>query len=119
MRFEDWLELLVSPDGKSVLCCNHSKVAIEAFDAYLTNFAVSAALLQQGEEPLHATVVETRWSRCGTFGTQWRGKVDACGPFDQPRLGSCHRRYAKNNISGQRSFCTPRGRSAKIVFAIR
>jgi hypothetical protein len=74
MRFEDWLELLVSPDGKSVLCCNRSNVAIEAFDAYLTNFAVSAALLQQGEEPLHATVVELSGRAVGLLGPSGAGK---------------------------------------------
>ena len=70
-RWEDCLELLVSPDGKSVLCGNRSNVPLEAFDAYLTNFAVSAALIQQGEEPLHATVVAT--GDCGV------GLVGPCG----------------------------------------
>ena len=74
MRWEDWLELLVSPDGKSVLCGNRSNVALEAFDAYLTNFAVSAALLQQGEEPLHATVVEIDDRAVGLVGPSGAGK---------------------------------------------
>jgi hypothetical protein len=74
MRWEDLLELLVSPDGKSVLCGNRSNVALEAFDAYLTNFAVSAALLQQGEEPLHATVVEIDDRAVGLMGCSGAGK---------------------------------------------
>jgi hypothetical protein len=74
MRWEDWLELLVSSDGKSVLCGNRSHVALEAFDAYLTNFAVSAALLQQGEEPLHATVVEIGDRAVGLVGPSGVGK---------------------------------------------
>ena len=74
IRWEDWLELLVSPDGKSVLCGNRSGLALEAFDAYLTNFAVSAALLQQGEEPLHATVVETGDRAVGLVGPSGTGK---------------------------------------------
>jgi hypothetical protein len=74
MRWEDWLELLVSPDGKSVLCGNRSDLALEAFDAYLTNFAVSAALLQQGEEPLHATVVEIGDRAVGLMGPSGAGK---------------------------------------------
>ncbi len=70
-RWEDCLELLVSPEGKSVLCGNRSNVPLEAFDAYLTNFAVSAALIQQGEEPLHATVV--------AIGDRAVGLVGPCG----------------------------------------
>ena len=74
MRWEHWLELLVSPDGKSVLCGNRSNVALEAFDAYLINFAVSAALLQQGEEPLHTTVVEIGDRAVGLVGPSGAGK---------------------------------------------
>jgi hypothetical protein len=74
VRFEDCLELLISPNGKSVLCGNLSNVALEAFDAYLTNFAVSAALLQQGEEPLHATVVEIDDRAVGLVGPSGAGK---------------------------------------------
>jgi hypothetical protein len=33
-------------------------LVLESFEAYLTTFAISAALLQRGEEALHATVVE-------------------------------------------------------------
>jgi hypothetical protein len=74
MRWEGCLELLVAPDGKLVLCGNRSNVALEAFDAYLTNFAVSAALLQQGEEPLHATVVEIGARAVGLVGHSGAGK---------------------------------------------
>jgi hypothetical protein len=74
MRWEDWLELLISPDGKSVLCGNRSNVALEAFDAYLTNFVVSAALLQQGEEPLHTTVIEIGDRAVGLMGPSGIGK---------------------------------------------
>jgi hypothetical protein len=74
MQWEGWLELLVSSDGKSVFCGNRSNVALEAFDAYLTNFAVSAALLQQGEEPLHATVVEIDDHVVGLLGPSGAGK---------------------------------------------
>jgi hypothetical protein len=74
IRWEDWLELLVSPDGKSVLCGNRSDLPVEAFDGYLTNFAVCAALLQQGEEPLHATVVEIGDRAVGLMGPSGAGK---------------------------------------------
>jgi hypothetical protein len=74
MQWENWLQLLVSSDGKSVFCENCSNVALEAFDAYLTNFAISAALLQQGEEPLHATVVEIDNRVVGLLGPSGAGK---------------------------------------------
>ena len=74
MRWEHCLELLVSADGKSVLCGNRSNVPLKAFDAYLTNFAVSAALLQQGEETLHTTVVEIGDRAVGLVGPCGAGK---------------------------------------------
>jgi serine kinase of HPr protein (carbohydrate metabolism regulator) len=74
MGWEHWLELLVSSDGKSVLCGNRSNSSLEAFDAYVTNFAVSAALVQQGEEPLHATVVEIGDRVVGFLGRSGAGK---------------------------------------------
>jgi hypothetical protein len=74
MRWEDWLELLVSPDGRTVLCGNRSDSTLENFDSYLINFAVSAALLQQGEEPLHATVAAMDDCTVGLIGPSGAGK---------------------------------------------
>jgi hypothetical protein len=74
LRWEHCLELVVSADGKSVVCGNRSNAPLEAFDAYLTNFAVSAALLQQGEEPLHATVVDIGDRAVGLVGPCGAGK---------------------------------------------
>src|ERR1700730_19343195 len=58
MRWKDWFDFLISSDGRRVLCRNLSDRTLDSFEAYLTNFAVSAALVQQGEETLHATVVD-------------------------------------------------------------
>lgn len=74
LRWEHSLELLVAPDGKSVLCGNLSNLRLEAFDAYLVNFAVGAALLHQGEEPLHATVVNIGEGTIGLLGPSGAGK---------------------------------------------
>jgi hypothetical protein len=74
MRWEDWFEFLVSRDGRLVICGNLSNVPLESFEAYLTNFAVSAALLQQGEEPLHATVVDLGGRVVGLVGPSGIGK---------------------------------------------
>jgi hypothetical protein len=74
MRWAEWFEFLVSPNGRRVLCSNLSNVALEAFEAYLTNFAVSAALVQLGEEPLHSTVVNIGGRAIGLLGTSGSGK---------------------------------------------
>ena len=81
MRWENCLELLVSADGKTVACGNLSNHPFEAFDAYLSNFAVSAALLQQGEEPLHATVVAKGDDAVGFIGASGRGKSTLAAHF--------------------------------------
>lgn len=74
MRWGTWFEILVSPNGRRVLCNNLSDMPLESFEAYLTNFAVSAALIQQGEETLHATVVELNGRAVGLLGPSGAGK---------------------------------------------
>jgi hypothetical protein len=74
MRWENWVEFLVSPDGRVVLCGDVGIEALESVEAYLVNFAVSAALLLQGEEPLHATVVEIGGCVVGLIGPSGAGK---------------------------------------------
>ena len=74
MRWEDWFDFLISCDGRRVLCRNLSNMPLESFEAYLTNFAVSAALIQRGEEPLHSTVVEIGGRAIGLLGPSGAGK---------------------------------------------
>lgn len=74
MRWRDWVEFLVSPDGGLVLCANLRSAPLASFEAYLVNFAVSAALFQKGEEPLHATVVEIGSRAVGLVGPSGAGK---------------------------------------------
>jgi predicted DCC family thiol-disulfide oxidoreductase YuxK len=74
VRLKDWFDFLVSSDGRCILCRNLSNVALESFEAYLTNFAVSAALVQRGEEPLHSTVVEINGRTIGLLGASGAGK---------------------------------------------
>jgi len=74
MRFGSWFEILVASDGTRVLCCNLTDLPLPSFEAYLTNFAVSAALLRQGEEPLHATVVDIGGRAVGLLGPSGAGK---------------------------------------------
>ena len=74
MSWGNWFEILVSPDGRQVLCNNLSDMPLESFEAYLTNFAVNAALIQQGEETLHATVVEISDRAIALLGPSGAGK---------------------------------------------
>jgi hypothetical protein len=74
MRWEDFFEFIITADGRRVLCKMLSKAEIESFEAYLTTLALSGALIQQGEEPLHATVVAIDGSPVGLIGPSGAGK---------------------------------------------
>lgn len=74
VRWAQWFDFLVSTSGRRVLCRSLSNVALESFEAYLTNFAVSAALVQLGEEPLHSTVVDIGGRAIGLLGSSGAGK---------------------------------------------
>lgn len=74
LYWKDWFDFVVSAGGGCVSCRNLSDRPLELFDAYLTNFAVSAALVQQGEETLHATVVDIGERAIGLLGACGAGK---------------------------------------------
>ncbi|MGA8172281.1 MAG: hypothetical protein WB816_15810 [Methylocystis sp.] len=74
MRWGSYFEILAPAGGKRVLCHNLSELPLTAFEAYLTNFAVAAALIQRGEEPLHATVVDIGGRAVGLLGASGAGK---------------------------------------------
>jgi hypothetical protein len=74
MGWNDWLECIVSRDGKHVICRHADGLPFGAVEAYLTNFALAAALLQQGEEPLHATVVDVGGRLVALAGPSGAGK---------------------------------------------
>lgn len=74
MRWKDCLDLLVARDGARVSCRNLSSYSFASLESYLLNFAVSAALLLQGEESLHATVVDIGGRAIGLLGNSGAGK---------------------------------------------
>jgi hypothetical protein len=74
MRWKDLFEFLISAKGDRVLCRNLSSYAFEFLEAYLTNFAVSAALILQGEETLHATAVDIGGRATALLGGSGAGK---------------------------------------------
>jgi len=74
IKFGDWLWLYVSADGRQVAYTVRDQLYPTAFEAYIGNFALSAALHLQGEECLHATVIEHAGHGIGLLGDSGSGK---------------------------------------------
>lgn len=74
IRDDDVFETLISADGRHITCARPSGVDDRSFEASLLNFALGAALTLQGEEPLHATVVDIAGRAVGLLGTSGAGK---------------------------------------------
>lgn len=67
-------EAVISADGRDVVCRKMGDVDQRSFEANLMNFVVSASLTLQGEEPLHATVVDIEGRAVGLLGLSGAGK---------------------------------------------
>ena len=74
IEWKDWLTLRVSPDGRTVKYRVEEETYPTAFEAYIANFAISAAMLLQGEETLHATVIKYEGCGIGLLGDSGAGK---------------------------------------------
>lgn len=74
MKVDVVFEAVISPDGRNVVCRKLGDVDQRSFEANLVNFVVSASLTLQGEEPLHATVVDIEGSAVGLLGLSGAGK---------------------------------------------
>ena len=74
MEWRDWLSFWIDPAGHSVGYRVNDQEYPRAFEAFVGNFAVSACLLLQGEEPLHSTVVKYRGRGLGFLGPSGAGK---------------------------------------------
>ena len=74
LRCEGLFECTVSADGWRIAWGRLGDAEPVSFEAHLLNFALSAALLQQGEEPLHATVVALGEQAIGLLGESGAGK---------------------------------------------
>lgn len=80
-RWGEVFELLACSDGSEVICHNLTNAPLGTFEAYLTNFAVTAALLQRHEEPLHATAVHVDGLTIGLLGASGAGKSTLAASF--------------------------------------
>ena len=74
IEWKDWLTLWISPGGTDVQYRVQESTYPTAFEAYIANFAISAALLLQGEETLHATVIVFEGLGLGLLGGSGAGK---------------------------------------------
>ena len=74
MKADVVFEAVISPDGRNVVCRKLGDVDHRSFEANLMNFVVSASLTLQGEEPLHATVVDIEGRAVGLLGLSGAGK---------------------------------------------
>ena len=74
MKSSDVFEATISANGRTAICRMLGDVEQRAFEANLLNFVVSASLTLQGEETLHATVLEMEGRAVGLLGQSGAGK---------------------------------------------
>lgn len=74
MKSNDVFEATISSNGRTAICRMLGDVEQRAFEANLLNFVVSASLTLQGEETLHATVLEMEGRAVGLLGQSGAGK---------------------------------------------
>lgn len=74
MKIRGVFEAIVAPDGRQVDCLRPEEADQGSFEANLLNFVMSTALTQQGEEPLHATVLDLAGRAIALLGPSGAGK---------------------------------------------
>lgn len=74
-------EFLISPDGRRISCHALKGVTEETFQTYLLTQVLSCALVQQGIEPLHATVAVVDGEAVAFLGNCGRGKSSLGAAF--------------------------------------
>jgi hypothetical protein len=81
LRWSKLFEFLISPDGRRVACHALNGVSSETFQTYLVSQTLSCALLKQGIESLHATVVVVRGQAVAFLGDCGYGKSSLGAAF--------------------------------------
>jgi hypothetical protein len=74
IRADDVFEATVSACGNEVVCRQLGDLDMRTLEANLLNFVICASLTLNGEEPLHATVVELDGYAVGLLGHSGAGK---------------------------------------------
>jgi hypothetical protein len=73
-RWQGVGEFLVTADGTRIVCRPQQKSSAESFQVYMLGQALSFALVKQGFEPLHATVVVIEGKAVAFLGESGYGK---------------------------------------------
>jgi hypothetical protein len=81
VRWPGYCEFVVSADGRAVACGLIEEATAEWFQTYLLGVVLSFALLKQGHEPLHATVVIVDGKGVAFFGNSGYGKSTLAASF--------------------------------------
>jgi hypothetical protein len=81
VKIEGVFETIVSPDGRRAVFQPLGAVDERSLEANLLNFVVGVALTLQGEEPLHATVVDLGGHAVGLLGASGAGKSTLAACF--------------------------------------
>ncbi len=81
LRWSGLFEFLISPDGRRIACHALNDVSQETFQTYLLSQVLSCALLKQGIEPLHATVVVIQGQAVAFLGNCGYGKSSLGAAF--------------------------------------
>jgi len=81
LRWTRLSEFLISPDGRRISCHPFAGTSPETLGAYLVPQALSCALVQQGIEPLHATVAVVNGKAIAFLGDCGSGKSSLGAAF--------------------------------------
>lgn len=81
LRWTGLCEFLISPDGRHIAYRALKHASRETFQTYLVSQALSFALIKQGLEPLHATVIMIGEQAVALLGTCGRGKSSLGAAF--------------------------------------
>jgi hypothetical protein len=83
LRWAEMFEFLISADGHRIAGLPLAHSSLESFSTYLLGQVLSFALLRQGVEPLHATVVATEGGAVAFIGDSGYGKSSIGAAFLQ------------------------------------
>jgi hypothetical protein len=81
LRWHGRFEFLVSPDGRTVAARQIARRAPDTFHTHMLGQALSFALVRQGLDPLHATVVSVEGGAIAFLGDSGYGKSTLAAAF--------------------------------------
>lgn len=107
VRAEGVFQTVVSRDGRQAICGRLGSTDDLSFEANLLNFVVSTALTLQGEESLHATVVDLGGRVIGLLGHSGAGKSSLAAYFVARGASLITDDMLRVVFAGDRAFACP------------